>query len=36
MYDGCLNDFGLIFEGFGVHFWMQIGFEGAIRGDHRG
>ena len=35
MYDGCLIDFGLIFKGFGGNFWMQIGFEGVIRGDHR-
>ena len=26
MYDGCLIDFGLIFERFGPHVWMQIGF----------
>ena len=36
MYDGCLINFGLIFKGFGGYFWMQIGFEEAIRGDLRG
>ena len=33
MYDGCLIDFGLIFNQFrrfGSLFWMQIGLEGAL------
>ena len=29
MYDRCLIDFGLIFEGFGAHFWMEISFKGV-------